>query len=97
MRLLVWAEDARNEFREAIMFIAKDNPTAARQVRDRINDAALLLQQRPIGRQGRVTGTYEKSVSNAPYIVAYALSDEAVTILRVIHTSRDWQDEEWPD
>jgi toxin ParE1/3/4 len=35
-----------------------------------------------------------------PYIIAYALAPfarrETVNILRVIHTSRDWPAEEWP-
>ena len=47
---------------------------------------------------GRVAGTYEKSVARLPYVIAYALSedDAVVTILRVIHTSRDWRDDVWP-
>lgn len=97
MRRLDWSADALAEFREAIAYIAKDDAMAARTVRQRINDAALLLQRHPIGRQGRVTGTYEKSVTRTPYIISYALSDEAVTILRVIHSSRNWRAEEWPE
>ena len=97
MRKLDWSEDALAEFRRAIAYIANDDPVAARSVRQRINDTALLLQNHPIGRQGRVTGTYEKSVTRTPYIISYALSDEAVTILRVIHTSRNWRAEEWPE
>lgn len=97
MRALYWSEDALAEFREAITYIAQDDPTSARVVRGRIDEAALLLQSRPIGRQGRVSGTYEKPVTRTPYIIAYALSDEAVTILRVIHSRRDWQDETWPE
>ncbi len=51
------------------------------------------------GHPGRTAGTYEKSVRSLPYIVAYALTDRdmAVTILRIIHTARDWQEENWPD
>ena len=52
------------------------------------------------GRPGRVSGTYEKSVTRLPYIIAYELRDvagrESVVIVRVIHTSQDWQPEEWP-
>jgi plasmid stabilization system protein ParE len=52
------------------------------------------------GRPGRVAGTYEKSVTGLRYIIAYALTRrgdrEIVSILRVIHTARDWPDEEWP-
>ena len=54
-----------------------------------------------MGRPGRVTGSYEKSVSRLPYIIAYELRTiagrECVVIVRVIHTSRDWPAEEWPN
>ena len=97
MRTLIWSEDARVEFRNAIAFIIQDSPSAARAVRHHINDAALLLRDTPIGRAGRVMGTYEKPVLRTPYIIAYALSDHAVTILHVIHTSREWLEGEWPE
>ena len=54
----------------------------------------------PIGRPGRVTGTYEKLVTGLPYILAYVIAgagdQEEVAIVRVIHTSRDWPAEGWP-
>ena len=50
-------------------------------------------------RQSKTTGV-EKTVARLPYIIAYAVTKEAgrevVSILRVIHTSRDWSDEKWP-
>ncbi len=53
------------------------------------------------GRPGRVTGTYEKPISRLPYIIAYELRPiggrESVVILHVVHTSRDWPPEEWPN
>ena len=51
----------------------------------------------PTGRPGRVTGTYEKSVTGLPYILAYAILEDTVVIVRVIHTSGDWPAEGWPD
>ena len=58
------------------------------------------LGEMATGRPGRVAGTYEKSVTGLRYIIAYALTRrgdrEIVSILRVIHTARDWPDEEWP-
>ena len=46
-------------------------------------------------------GTYEKSVTGLPYILAYAITqagdEETVAIVRVIHTARDWSAEKWPD
>jgi len=37
-------------------------------------------------------------VQRFPYIIAYTLADNGrtVAILRVIHTSRDWREDEWP-
>lgn len=97
MRAVTWSADALNDFDQAIYYIAKEDPRAALSVADRIEEAVLLLQAYPVGRQGRVTGTYEKPVTRTPYVIAYALTDEALTVLRVIHTSRDWQDEGWPE
>ncbi|WP_353021009.1 hypothetical protein [Mesorhizobium sp. M0998] len=40
-------------------------------------------------------------MSRLPYIIAYAVTAkgarESISILRVIHAARDWQDEEWPN
>lgn len=51
------------------------------------------------GHPGRVAGTYEKSVTRLPYIIAYALSEDGrdLVILRVIHTSRNWVADQWPE
>jgi len=97
MRTVTWSADALREFDQAIYYIAKDDPRAALNVADQIERAALLLRDYPVGRQGRVTGTYEKPVTRTPYIIAYALSDEAGTSLRISHSSRNWIDESWPD
>ncbi len=32
----------------------------------------------------------ELVITNLPFVVVYRLSDEAVEILRVFHTSQDW-------
>ena len=101
MRHVVWSKHAHNDFRGIIGYIAQDNPAAARNVATRIDRTIQALAAAPTGRQGRVSGTYEKVVRGMPYIVAYALGDESkdhetVTILRVIHGARDWREESWP-
>lgn len=96
-----WSTDALADLADQIAYIAADNPSAARRVADAIGRTALALGDMPTGRPGRVTGTYEKSVTGLPYILAYAISraggEEAVGIVRVIHTSRDWSAGKWPD
>ena len=102
MRRVVWSKHAHNDFRGIIGYIAHDNPAAARNVAIRIDQTIQTLAATPTGRQGRVSGTYEKVVRGMPYIVAYALGDEpkdheTITILRVIHGARDWREESWPE
>lgn len=100
MRPVTWSRAALDDIKERIAFIANDNPAAARRVADRIRETGMALGDIATGRPGRVAGSYEKSISRLPYIIVYKMrliaGRENVVILRVIHTSRDWQDEEWP-
>jgi toxin ParE1/3/4 len=98
---VVWAEAALDDLDSIIAYIAADNPSAAKKVVDRIETTVDRLGRMSTGRRGRVTGSYEKSVSGLPYIIAYAIQPlphgtERIVILRVIHTARDWPKEEWP-
>lgn len=82
-------------------YIASENPAAAQRVAEVIRATVLALSAMPTGRPGRVTNTYEKSVTRLPYIIAYAITSspagETVAIIRVIHTARDWPAGRWPE
>lgn len=99
-RPVLWSRDALDDLKKQLIYIAADDPVTASRVVDRLREAAAKLEDFATGRPGRVTGTYEKSVSGLPYIIAYEIiprdPGEAIAILRVIHTARDWQDETWP-
>jgi plasmid stabilization system protein ParE len=103
MRRVLWSPPAL-EFheREVLDWLDTLGETAARRIRGDIERATEVLAQRPIGRPGRIAGTYEKSVIGQPYIIAYALlprddgEADDILILRVIHTSRDWPPGRWP-
>lgn len=99
-RPVQWSRAALDDLKKQIAYIAADNPDAARRAADRIRETSAALGEMTTGRPGRVTGTYEKSVAGLPYIVAYAITAKAgretVSILRVIHTARDWPPGEWP-
>ena len=101
MRPVVWSEEARQDYFNILRFIAADNPFAAEKVVDAIDEAGDGLGHFATGRPGRVAGTYEKLVVGQPYLIAYAIKSrrdgEAVSVLRVIHTSRDWPAGEWPE
>ena len=51
-------------------YIARDNPTAARQTVDQIRDAVAQLAVHPaMGRVGHITGTRGLVIAGAPSIV----------------------------
>jgi plasmid stabilization system protein ParE len=96
-----WSRDALEGVKRQIAWIAADNPAAARRIADRILATAAALGDMTTGRPGRVAGSYEKRVTRLPYVIAYAVTNrtgrELVSILRVIHTARDWPADQWPD
>jgi toxin ParE1/3/4 len=86
-----WRASALNDLEAVREFIAQDNPQAAARVLTTIRDAVDRLGRHPsLGRAGRVDGTRELIISNAPYIVAYRAVKNQIRILAVIHTSRQW-------
>jgi plasmid stabilization system protein ParE len=99
MRAVIWSEAARTDYLAILRHIAAADPDAAERVVDSIEATGNALGAFAMGHPGRVAGTYEKSVQGLPYIIAYALTDgdSTVSVLRVIHTARDWQDESWPE
>lgn len=100
-RPVIWSRSALDDLKVQVAYIAAENPAAAQRVADGIRAAASALSEIPTGRPGRVTDTYEKSVTRLPYIIAYAITaspaGEVVAIVRVIHTARDWPAEQWPE
>ncbi len=86
---LEWREAARADLL-AIDYISNDNPDAAQRLKNEIEKKTSKLPGRPkLYRPGRVAGTREMVV-RPNYIVVYAESVRAVTILRVLHAARQW-------
>ncbi len=100
-RPVLWSRDALDDLKQQVVYIAAHDPAAAEKVVAHIRLTGEQLSDFATGHQGRVSGTYEKSVHRLPYIIAYSLAphqgQEAVAILRVIHTSRDWNEDDWPE
>jgi toxin ParE1/3/4 len=96
VRRLIWSPRGLALYEHEVLdYLAKEGEAVARRVRHDIERTILLLAERPIGRPGRIQGTYEKSVVGQPYIVAYAFvarddgAADDLLILRIIHTVRD--------
>ncbi|HSO43248.1 MAG: type II toxin-antitoxin system RelE/ParE family toxin [Rhodospirillales bacterium] len=101
MKRVVWSVSAVDELTSIIAYISRNNPPAAERIAELLEKAVLALAEYPVGRRGRVAGTFEKVLTDAPYIIAYALGDEpgegeTLTVLRIIHRARDRPEGGWP-
>jgi toxin ParE1/3/4 len=101
MRSVVWSDEAARSYLDILRYIAEDNPFAAEKVVDAIEKTGNDLGDFATGRPGRVSGTYEKVVAQLPYLIAYTITNTTaggtISILRIIHMSRGWRADEWPE
>jgi len=91
---IVWTEAAISDLKEAVQFIAQDNPEAAEAVGNEVIRCVELLQEFPyLGPTypRRARTNIREIVARKRYRVFYRVQDEgqAVEVLRVWHSSRD--------
>ncbi len=90
---IIWSALARQDVAEIVLFIAQDNPLAALELDDCILAAAERLAVFPkLGKPGLMAGTREL-VAHNHYVLVYEVEADAVFILTVLHTSRQWPPE----
>ncbi len=88
---LIWQPQAEEDRVSIYDFIDADRPQAAVDVDDRILEAISSLERFPFrGRPGKIRGTRELVISDTRYVVAYALRDEEILILRILDGARRW-------
>jgi toxin ParE1/3/4 len=86
-----WLTRATRALIAAHDYIAKDNPTAAKDFfRHVIHSVEQLAQYPQVGRAGRVPGTRELVLTRYPYIVPYRVKGLEVQVLHVLHSSQIW-------
>ena len=79
-----WAHPALADLIEAQIYIAQENPKAAKNVAQKVWDASQKLADNPeMGRTGNVDGTREWIVGQTPYLIVYRVKDERIEILRI--------------
>lgn len=85
---LVFDEKALVDLEGIYNWIAKDNPTAAMAVVERVFESTEHLAAFPkMGHVGRDEGTFEWAVPRLPYIVIYEIHRErdAIIVVAVVH------------
>lgn len=86
-----WHPLARTDLVELVTYIATDNPKAAYRMHDEIRRQTGILAAHPeAGRLGRVPGTRELVIAGTPFIAAYRVTSDLVTILCLLHGARRW-------
>jgi len=89
-----WTTPAREQFVTAYEYLAAENRAMAGQIANKIWKGTELLSRHPMaGKAGRVRGTRELVIRGAPFIVAYRVEKNAVSILAVMHAARKWPEE----
>lgn len=88
-----WRPKAREDLRDIVRYIGKDNPTRVRSFGQELRDKTLPLAQHPeLGRTGRpgLPEYVRELVVHRNYIVFYRVLEETrtVEILRVKHATQ---------
>jgi toxin ParE1/3/4 len=90
---IAWLPRALKDRDAQIDYIANENPKAALDQGDRIEQQIDMLADFPeAGRPGRKHGTRELVIGRTPFIVVYRVRPKArrVEILRVLHGAQQW-------
>jgi toxin ParE1/3/4 len=88
---LEWKPLAEQDRTQIIDYLAEESPLAALAQGDEIEQQVERLVKHPgLGRPGRVRGTRELVINRTPYIAAYRVTANTITILRVLHGAQRW-------
>ena len=87
---LIFTRRATRQIEAVIEYIGKESPQGARRVRERLQTVTELLIEQPyVGHATDLAGTRRMVVTPFPYVIFYRVTDDAVIIQRVRHTSRN--------
>jgi addiction module RelE/StbE family toxin len=88
-----WSDGALKNLEQIEAFIARKNPSAGSdtvlRIIERVESELTVFPS--AGRPGRVDGTRELIFPDLPYIAVYAVRRYTVFVVRVFHTSQDFQ------
>ncbi|MCW5238537.1 type II toxin-antitoxin system RelE/ParE family toxin [Verminephrobacter eiseniae] len=88
---IIWRSCARNDLREIVGYIARDNPLAARRMKERLEASVLPLSEHPYLYRisERVPGLRE-IVAHPNYLVLYRVTATRIEVVNVVHTRREF-------
>lgn len=85
-----WAPEAIRDRVDIMEYIGVDNPRAALKLDELFDEAVAKLAEFPmLGRRGDLPGTREL-FPHESYRLVYRISEDAVWVLALVHTARQW-------
>ena len=89
--MVSWSQQARAERETAIDYISQDDPFAAlNQLNEIEQQTSLLVSQPEMGRIGRAKGTRELVISRTPFVVVYRVKGTRIEVIRLLHSSQQY-------
>jgi plasmid stabilization system protein ParE len=86
-----WTDEAAENLRQIVLYIAQSSPASARRVARIIyRQVNELIAMPHRGRLGPEPGTRELVLTPLRYIVTYEVIGDGVFILRIRHAAQDW-------
>ncbi|WP_433738086.1 type II toxin-antitoxin system RelE/ParE family toxin [Pseudomonas putida] len=90
---IIWTKDAAQDRADIWDYLHAVNPKAAIDMDNRFSDAVSRLAQYPeYGPAGIIAGTREL-IPHQSYRIVYEQALDAIWILALVHTSRQWPQE----
>lgn len=94
MLKLIWRESALDDLDRIVIYIGQRNFAAALKMQSLIEASAERLIEHPyLYRRGRLPGTRE-AVVHPNYILVYRVGTDAVEVVNVLHSRRQYPPEE---
>jgi toxin ParE1/3/4 len=88
---LRWTHEAATDLEHIADYLFEHAPDRAETLVRAVYDApATLLMFPQRGRPGRKEGTRELVLSPLPYMLVYAVRDEVIFIVRILHGAQQW-------
>jgi toxin ParE1/3/4 len=88
---IVWRSAARNDLRQIISYIARDNPMAARRMKERLEASVLPLAEHPyLYRKSERAPGLREIVAHPNYIVLYRVTETRIDVVNVVHARREY-------
>ena len=88
---VVWRASARDDLREIVAYLARENPIAARRMKDLLAAAITPVAEHPylFRASERIPGLREV-VAHPNYIVLYKVASDRIEVVNVVHARQQF-------